>query len=107
MSEFKKCSRVGFCTHMESRLATPEANAKTKGLVVFELTNRDTRKKRVAGVVHKQSSKDAGWTLNFCPWCGADIDFLDEHIDEKFTNAEKPSQSQNKCATSSPHSTKE
>ena len=76
MKRKKKCSfegaRFNPCWLMDERLL-PEANDQRTGLV---MVNVGTLQKptRTIGVTHKKNSKDAGVMLNYCPWCGKNIE---------------------------------
>lgn len=60
-----------WCPSLDGRLQ--DVNARTRGLAALELTTFSTGAKRVVGVYYRTGAKDPGLLLNFCPWCGADI----------------------------------
>jgi hypothetical protein len=54
------------------------ADGRYKGLQHFLLFNIKTGKSRYAGIVYRKKANDKGIMLNFCPWCGAEIQFWKE-----------------------------
>ena len=71
-----RCSRKGFCSGMGPNITFGER----RGLNSVILTNLKTLKKRFAGVRYclTNSKKDVGIMLNFCPWCGASLQFWEK-----------------------------
>jgi hypothetical protein len=76
------CSReLGLCSSMEQRVKFPGE----KGYGFFTLMvidHSDPGKKqwreKLKGVMYKSDPKDRGLMMNFCPFCGAKIDWFRE-----------------------------
>ena len=63
---------------LESRLNEDYQATHAMGLRELVLTSIKTGRQRVAGVYHKARTKDRGLMLNYCPFCGADIRYVDD-----------------------------
>lgn len=72
MASKNKCTSKKWCKIMDEKLA-PEANSESSGFTVVVVTNFKTLKRRTVGVAFKDRRFDKGIFVNFCPWCGADI----------------------------------
>lgn len=68
---FKKCKNQSYCKYLLERLGSTF----TKGFSATEVINLETSKTRSIGIKYKTSAKDRGLMLNFCPWCGGDIQY--------------------------------
>lgn len=71
------CTKKKWCKRLDERLANL-ANAHTKGLSVFVITNLRTGKNTVKGVRYRKTPNDPGFVLNYCPFCGTNLYFLFE-----------------------------
>lgn len=80
MADRLKCSRQGWCRRLDERLA-PEANAHAKGLTTVVVTTLSTGEDRCIGIAYKLDARDNGMMVNFCPWCGEDIQFWETKPD--------------------------
>lgn len=69
-----KCSPAGWCAALDERLSD-YPNARAKGLTTIEVWNHLACRVEVAGIAYKLKASDAGLMLNWCPFCGAAIDF--------------------------------
>lgn len=65
---------VSFCEAMKKYCQT--VNDSAKGLVALGLANLAVGKIRVAGVIYKERPSSSGILLNFCPWCGQEIEAI-------------------------------
>jgi hypothetical protein len=73
----KECSikdgELTLCTSLDSKL--PElANAHNKGFTQVTTFHMKTGVYRNIGVAYKKSGSDRGSMINFCPWCGKNIE---------------------------------
>lgn len=82
-----KCSKGEPCHGLSTHHLHNEANAHKKGLSLLIVTNTETWKKTVAGVVSKKSSRDRGVVLNFCPSCGESLESWLEDVTDKASPA--------------------
>lgn len=70
--KYHPCDREnGFCPPMQKRLTETHRI----GLSPLELCHLDTGTFWMAGVVFKSHRGDNGIVLNYCPWCGKDLNW--------------------------------
>jgi hypothetical protein len=65
-----KCGSEVMCSPLAERV---QPGYHAKGLNCAEVMNMASGKISGFLVMYKTSSKDKGLVLNFCPWCGAEI----------------------------------
>lgn len=66
------CTKKSDCEAMANRI--------TEGGAGFEhvtLFNISTSKARYIGIRYRKNRKDRGIMLNFCPWCGGNLQFFE------------------------------
>jgi hypothetical protein len=68
-----KCSAGGFCSTLLERFSDNK-----RGLTSVTTINLKTGESKTIGVRYCLNAKDNGLMLNFCPWCGEDIQFFRE-----------------------------
>lgn len=69
-----KCA-VGIpCTWLDRHLES-EPNSRTKGFHIVEVVNSKTHKTRIVGIAFRIKASSRPLLINFCPFCGADIDW--------------------------------
>lgn len=81
MEDKNKCNTSSFCDAMQARLET-DINYSGKGFVLLERIDINTRRTFPAGVKYQESGRKNITLLNFCPWCGARIDFISHRKDK-------------------------
>ena len=86
MSDSWKCNKKKFCRSMQDRIQGE--NCRLKGLDTLVLMSTKDFKRSVAGVVYKKTASDKGLMLNFCPWCGAPIEWVSKKNEEDDTGNE-------------------
>ena len=69
----KKCTREESCPAVTSLVQL--SGRWCKGLQHVYFTDLKTEKRRYGGVIYRESAKDEGTLLNFCPWCGEKIQY--------------------------------
>lgn len=68
-----KCKKRGpWCFVMDSQIHN-DGNSTRAGLSEVIITNFASGKTFTAGILHRKKASAKGTFLNFCPWCGADI----------------------------------
>lgn len=79
----QKCSKWNPCWIMESMLSPPNGGHPT-GLSMYVVTQLKTMHQRHVAFIFKRSQKkaDKPMILNFCPFCGANVQFHDEGYDD-------------------------
>lgn len=77
----RKCANGRFCDILSQRCEI--AGHSGKGLVYLATYNIKTEKERVVGVYYKKSSTDRGLMLNYCPFCGEKILWIEERKHKK------------------------
>jgi len=68
-----KCTREEGCFGVKEMVQV--AAGRYKGLQHVHLTNFKTGKTRYGGIIYRKTANDKGTMLNYCPWCGAKIQF--------------------------------
>jgi hypothetical protein len=71
-----KCGKDMFCKQMAKRIKPPGEGG--YGLFTFVLMDWDKIKERTVGVIYKETARDRGLVLNYCPFCGEKIDWFRE-----------------------------
>ncbi len=69
MAKYRKCSRTTLCQAMLSRADY----GSRRGLRLITVLNLKTHKERFGGICHHLNAQDKGLMVNFCPWCGGDV----------------------------------
>jgi hypothetical protein len=67
-----KCSKKGWCSPLDT-MATDLNERRGGGLCEAVMLNFKDEG-RVYKMMYRRSAKDRGLFLNFCPWCGANIE---------------------------------
>jgi hypothetical protein len=62
-----KEDKLSLCPSLSSRLG------ESKGLVFIKVINLKTGIERELGIAYKTDAKDRGLLINFCPFCGGNI----------------------------------
>lgn len=76
----KGCTEKAFCKSL-NRVMNDEPNSRAKGFSLLQMIKMSTGKMSWPAVVYKMNAKDRGVCLNFCPFCGADLQpFLKPHL---------------------------
>lgn len=55
-------------------IAIGEANQRRRGIGEVQVVNLRTSKTRTLAVIHRHTSKHCGLVMNWCPWCGVNIE---------------------------------
>ena len=73
--KYRKCSKNGFCKTMREKSSVYPGQ---KGIRIHHITYLPTMKLAYAFAAYHISAKDIGLALNFCPWCGGNIQNWDK-----------------------------
>lgn len=65
----KKCRSESFCEFLEKRTS----NTAQKGFYKLDLFDIEKLEESGSIIVYKNSVKDKGLVLNFCPFCGSNL----------------------------------
>ncbi|MDR2095174.1 MAG: hypothetical protein LBP76_06610 [Treponema sp.] len=77
MKEYHKCGNGVFCNTLDKRIKYPGSGG--YGLFSFLVLRYDEgMMERCIGVIYKETAKDRGIALNYCPFCGEKIDWFRE-----------------------------
>jgi hypothetical protein len=79
------CSQEqGFCSPMMKRLKFPgEKGYGFFAFIVIDPPNGKQTWEKLKGVMYKSETKDHGMMLNYCPFCGARIDWFREDRNQR------------------------
>ena len=69
--QYAKCQVGKYCNSLRDRIQ--ESNSRQKGIVPINIITLTSHEITHVGLCYKQSSKDKGLMLNYCPFCGQKI----------------------------------
>jgi len=92
--DWHPCSREqGFCPSLRSRLKLPVQEG--AGLFIVAVVRKDESsethiktEERIIGAMYRNDTESKGVMLNYCPFCGASIDWFRDK--DSAVNEEKP-----------------